>query len=138
MESEEIKKPFVRKKSSAEEILEDIMQDQLHLEKILDQSKNEYFKELEKQIPSEPDTDDCFSLSFKYKNSKEEFNRKFKPDNTVADLKTYAKVKFRKNSDFTMYTQGEDGKILFDPNAKIKDTGIVNGDKIMINDEEDL
>ena len=138
MESEEVKKQTVRKKSTAEEMLGDIMQDQIHLGKVLDQSKNEYFKELEKQIPAEPDTDDCYSLSFKYKNGKEEYKRKFKPDDTVADLKTYAKVKFRKTSDFMMYTQGEDGKILFDPNAKIKDAGVVNGDKIMINDEEDL
>ena len=29
-------------------------------------------------------------------------------------------------------------KILFDPSSKIKDAGVVNGDKIMINDEEDL
>ena len=108
MESEEVKKPSIRKRSSAEEIIGDIMQDQMHLGKVLDQSKNEYFKELEKRIPAEPDTDDCYSLSFKYKNSKEEFNRKFKPDDTVEDLKTYAKVKFRKNSDFVIYTQGED------------------------------
>ena len=43
----------------------------------------------------------------------------------------------RKNSDINMFTKDE-GKILFDTTAKIKDSGIINGDKIMIHDEEDL
>ena len=36
-----------------------------------------------------------------------------------------------------MFTKDE-GKILFDTTVKIKDSGIINGDKIMIHDEEDL
>ena len=36
-----------------------------------------------------------------------------------------------------MFTKNE-GKILFDTNVKIKDSGIQKGDKIMIHDEEDL
>ena len=36
-----------------------------------------------------------------------------------------------------MFTK-EEGKILFDTTAKIKYSGTINGDKIMIHDEEDL
>ena len=114
------------------------MSDQLYLNRVMEESKNEYFRQVEKMIPEEPkDEDDAYLLSFGYKNSKDEFTRKFSPDDSVNDLKNYAKVKFRKNSDFNMFTKDE-GKILFDTSVKIKDSGINNGDKIMIHDEEDL
>ena len=119
-------------------LLQDIMSDQIYLNKIMEESKNQYFKELEEKIPKEPkDEEDSYTLSFGYKNSKEEFSRKFSPNDSVNDLKNYAKVKFRKNSDFNMFTK-EEGKILFEPNIKIKDSGINKEDKIMIYDEEDL
>ena len=120
------------------DLLQDIMSDQLYMNRVMEESKNEYFKEIEKIIPEEPkDGEDSYTLSFGYKNSKEEFTRKFSPNDSVNDLKNYAKVAFRKNSDFNMFTK-EEGKILFDINAKIKDSGINKGDKIMIHDEEDL
>ncbi len=120
------------------DLLQDIMSDQLYMNRVMEESKNEYFKEIEKIIPEEPkDGEDSYTLSFGYKNSKEEFTRKFSPNDSVNDLKNYAKVAFRKNSDFNMFTK-EEGKILFDTNAKIKDSGINKGDKIMIHDEEDL
>ena len=120
------------------DLLQDIMSDQLYMNRIMEQSKNEYFKELEKQLPEEPkDEKDSYTLSFGYKNSKEVFTRKFRGEDTVNDIKNYAKIVFRKNSDINMFTKDE-GKILFDTTAKIKDSGIINGDKIMIHDEEDL
>ena len=120
------------------DLLQDIMSDQLYMNRVMEESKNEYFKEIEKIIPEEPkEGEDSYTLSFGYKNSKEEFTRKFSPNNSVNDLKNYAKVVFKKNSDFNMFTK-EQGKILFDTNAKTKDSGINNGDKIMIHDEEDL
>ena len=120
------------------DLLQDIMADQLYLNKIMEESKNQYFKEIEEKIPKEPkDEEDSYTLSFGYKNSKEVFTRKFSPNDLINDIKNYAKVKFRKNSDFNMFTK-EEGKILFDPNVKIKDSGINKGDKIMIHDEEDL
>ena len=120
------------------DLLQDIMSDQLYMNRVMEESKNEYFKQIEKIIPEEPkDGEDSYTLSFGYKNSKEEFTRKFSPNDSVNDLKNYAKVAFRKNSDFNMFTKDE-GKILFDTNAKIKDSGINKGDKIMIHDEEDL
>ena len=79
------------------DLLQDIMSDQLYLNRIMEESKNEYFKEIEKNIPKEPkDEEDSYTLSFGYKNSKEEFTRKFSPNDSVNDLKNYAKVKFRK------------------------------------------
>ena len=135
MEAEN-KKGDLDKKTT--EILQDIMSDQLYMNRVMEESKNEYFKDLEKIIPEEPkDGEDAYTLSFGYKNSKEEFTRKFSPNDSVNDLKNYAKFAFRKNSDFNMFTKDE-GKILFDTNAKIKDSGINKGDKIMIHDEEDL
>ena len=120
------------------DLLQDIMSDQLYMNRVMEESKNEYFKEIEKIIPEEPkEGEDSYTLSFGYKNSKEEFTRKFSRNNSVNDLKNYAKVVFKKNSDFNMFTKDQ-GKILFDTNAKIKDSGINNGDKIMIHDEEDL
>ena len=135
METEN-KKGDLDKKTT--DLLQDIMSDQLYMNRVMEESKNEYFKELEKIIPEEPkDGEYSYTLSFGYKNSKEEFTRKFSPNDSVNDLKNYAKVAFKKNSDFNMFTKGK-GKILFDTNAKIKDSGINNGDKIMIHDEEDL
>ena len=120
------------------DLLQDIMSDQLYMNRVMEESKNEYFKQIEKIIPEEPkDDEESYTLSFGYKNSKKEFTRKFSPNDSVNDLKNYAKVAFRKNSDFNMFTKDE-GKILFDTNAKIKDSGINKGDKIMIHDEEDL
>ena len=135
MEAEN-KKGDLDKKTT--DLLQDIMSDQLYMNRVMEESKNEYFKEIEKKIPDEPkDDEESYTLSFGYKNSKQEFTRKFSPNDSVNDLKNYAKVKFRKNSDFNMFTK-EEGKILFDANAKIKDSGINKGDKIMIHDEEDL
>ena len=120
------------------ELLQDIMSDQLYLNRVLEESKNEYFRQIEETIPKEPkDEKDSYTLSFGYKNSKEEFTRKFSPNDSVNDIKNFAKVKFRKNSDFNMFTKDE-GKILFDTSVKIKDSGINKNDKIMIHDEEDL
>ena len=114
------------------------MSDQLYINRIMEESKNEYFKQIEQNIPEEPkDDEDSYTLSIGYKNSKEVYTRKFRPDDTVNDIKNYAKVKFKKNSDFNMFTKDNE-KILFDTSAKIKDSGIIKGDKIMIYDEEDL
>ena len=135
MSTEKIENKIDKKTNN---LLHDIMSDQIYLNKIMEESKNQYFKELEEKIPKEPkDEEDSYTLSFGYKNSKEEFSRKFSPNDSVNDLKNYAKVKFRKNSDFNMFTK-EEGKILFEPNIKIKDSGINKEDKIMIYDEEDL
>ena len=135
MESDK-KEQNVDKKTS--DLLHDIMSDQLYMNRIMEESKNEYFKQIEQNIPEEPkDDEDSYTLSFGYKNSKEVYTRKFRPDDSVNDIKNYAKVKFRKNSDFNMFTK-DSGKILFDNSAKIKDSGIIKGDKIMIHDEEDL
>ena len=134
METE--KKPNIDKHTS--DLLQDIMSDQLYMNRIMEESKKEYFQEIQKQIPEEPkDDENCYTLSFGYKNSKDVFTRKFRGDDTVNDLKNFAKLKFRKNSDVNMFTKDE-GKILFDTTVKIKDSGIINGDKIMIHDEEDL
>ena len=130
------KKEDIDKKTS--NLLQDIMSDQLYMNRVMEESKNEFFNEIEKTIPSEPkDGEDSFTLTIGYKNSKDEFTRKFSPNDSVNDIKNYAKVKYKKNSDFNMFTKNE-GKILFDTNVKIKDSGIQKGDKIMIHDEEDL
>ena len=130
-------KDSIDKKTS--NLMHDVMSDTLYLNRIMEESKNEYFKQIEKNLPIEPEDDDdeYFKLSFGYKNSKEEFSRKFRPDDKVSDIKNYAKVKFRRNSDFNMFTKDE-GKILFDTEVKLKDAGINKNDKIMIHDEEDL
>ena len=135
MESDK-KDQNIDKKTS--NLLQDIMSDQLYINRIMEESKNEYFKQIEQSIPEEPkDDEDSYTLSIGYKNSKEVYTRKFRPDDTVNDIKNYAKVKFKKNSDFNMFTKDNE-KILFDTSAKIKDSGIIKGDKIMIYDEEDL
>ena len=135
MESDK-KDQNIDKKTS--NLLQDIMSDQLYINRIMEESKNEYFKQKEQSIPEEPkDDEDSYTLSIGYKNSKEVYTRKFRPDDTVNDIKNYAKVKFKKNSDFNMFTKDNE-KILFDTSAKIKDSGIIKGDKIMIYDEEDL
>ena len=130
------KEENIDKKTS--DLLHDIMSDQLYLNRVMEESKNEFFNEIEKTIPSEPkEGEDFYTLTIGYKNSKEEFTRKFSPNDSVNDIKNYAKVKYKKNSDFNMFTKKE-GKILFDTNVKIKDSGIKNGDIIMIHDDEDL
>ncbi len=134
--SSEKKEENLDKKTA--DLLHDIMSDQLYLNRIMEESKNEYFKQIEKEIPKEPkEEEESYTLSFGYKNSKDEFTRKFSPNDSVNDIKNYAKVKFKKNSDFNMFTK-EEGKILFDTNVKLKDSGINQNDKIMIHDEEDL
>ena len=134
--SSEKKEENLDKKTT--DLLHDIMSDQLYLNRIMEESKNEYFKQIEKEIPKEPkEEEESYTLSFGYKNSKDEFTRKFSPNDSVNDIKNYAKVKFRKHSDFNMFTK-EEGKILFDTSVKLKDSGINQNDKIMIHDEEDL
>ena len=135
METEN-KKGDLDKKTT--DLLQDIMSDQLYMNRVMEESKNEFFNEIEKIIPSEhKEGEDFYTLTIGYKNSKEEFTRKFSPNDSVKDIKNYAKVKYKKNSDFNMFTKKE-GKILFDTNVKIKDSGIKNGDIIMIHDDEDL
>ena len=132
----EKKEENIDKKTS--NLLHDIMSDQLYMNRVVEESKNEYFKKIEQSIPQEPkEGEESYTVSIGYKNSKDEFTRRFSPNDSVNDIKNFAKVKFRKNSDFNMFTKNE-GKILFDTNVKIKDSGIQKGDKIMIHDEEDL
>ena len=130
-------KESIDKKTSL--LMQDVMSDTLYLKRIMEQSAQEYFQQIEKKLPEEPndEEDEYYKLSFGYKNSKDEFSRKFRPDDKISDLKNFAKVKFRRNSDFNMFTENE-GKILFDTEAKLKDAGINKNDKIMIYDEEDL
>ena len=112
--------------------------DQIFLKQILEISKNEYLANLEKSIPSEPETEEnSIDLSIGYVNSKDQFKRKFSFDDTVNDILTFAKVKFRKNSNRCNLFVKEKN-LLFDNSLKIKDANINKGDQILLNDEEDF
>lgn len=121
----------------AQQLANDQAQDQQLLNGVLEESKNEYFRQIEDLLPKEPnDEEDFYNISVRAKNGTGEYSRKFGPNDSVNDIKNFAKCKLRKNSDIAMFTESD--KILFDTSAKIKDSGIGKQEKIIVTEDDDI
>lgn len=105
---------------------------------ILEQSKNDYFAEIEKSLPKEPPIDEEFFLiTVKNKTSPTGFTRRFNPNDKIEDIKNFAMVKFKTNGDIGLFTEKE-GNILFDPSQLIKDAGLMKEECIIIKDFDEF
>ena len=123
--------------AETQKMVSDQLQDQNVLENILEASKNEYFLNIEESLPKEPEEGDVFCIKVKEKHNANEYIRKFSPNDSLNDVKNFARCKLRKNSDIIMYTE-TDGKILLDTNKSLKESGIRKDDVVVIHDEDDL
>ena len=112
--------------------------DQKELATIIEDSKLDYYKQLEKKLPEEPKEDEeYYSIRIKEKKGEEGFLRRFRPTDSIEDIKTFAKFKLRKNSDINMYSEHE-GKVLYNTHLSIQDSGIGKNCNIVIHNEDDL
>jgi uncharacterized protein (UPF0248 family) len=112
--------------------------DQKELATIIEDSKIDYYKQLEKKLPEEPKEDEeYYSIRIKEKKGEEGFLRRFRPTDSIEDIKTFAKFKLRKNSDINMYSEHE-GKVLYNTHLSIQDSGIGKNCNIVIHNEDDL
>ena len=112
--------------------------DQKELATIIEDSKLDYYKQLEKKLPEEPKEDEeYYSIRIKEKKGEEGFLRRFRPTDSIEDIKTFAKFKLRKNSDINMYSEHE-GKVLYNTHLSIQDSGIGKNCNIVIHNEDDI
>ena len=112
--------------------------EQNELNTILEKSKNDYFKQVEKKLPEEPkEEEEYFSIRVKEKNGEDGYVRRFRPTDSIEDVKNFAKCKLRKNSDINMYSEKEK-KLLYNTKLSIKDSGINKEDEIVIDNQDDL
>ena len=112
--------------------------DQKELATIMEDSKIDYYKQLEKKLPEEPKEDEeYYSIRIKEKKGEEGFLRRFRPTDSIEDIKTFAKFKLRKNSDINMYSEHE-GNVLYNTHLSIQDSGIGKNCNIVIHNEDDL
>lgn len=112
--------------------------EQKELATIIEDSKIDYYKQLEKKLPEEPKEDEeYYSIRIKEKKGEEGFLRRFRPTDSIEDIKTFAKFKLRKNSDINMYSEHE-GKVLYNTHLSIQDSGIGKNCNIVIHNEDDL
>ena len=64
---------------------------------ILEKSKNDYFKQVEKKPPEEPNEDEeYYSIRVKEKNGDDGYIRRFRPTDSIEDVKNFANSKLRK------------------------------------------
>ncbi len=112
--------------------------EQNELNTILEKSKNDYFKQVEKKLPEEPkEEEEYFSNRVKEKNGEDVYVRRFRPTDSIEDVKNFAICKLRKNSDINMYSEKEK-KLLYNTKLSIKDSGINKEDDIVIDNQDDL
>ena len=61
--------------------------EQNELNSILEKSKNDYFKQVEKKLPEEPKEDEeYFSIRVKEKNGEDGYIRRFRPTDSIEDV----------------------------------------------------
>ena len=112
--------------------------EQNELNTILEKSKNDYFKQVEKKLPEEPkEEEEYFSIRVKEKNGEDGYVRRFRPTDSIEDVKNFAICQLRKNSDINMYSEKEK-KLLYNTKLSIKDSGINKEDDIVIDNQDDL
>lgn len=120
-------------------ILKENLQDKdLEYDEIMKSSMNEYFKELERKIPKEPEkSDDCYFFLFKVPSKNVTFQRRFLSTNKVEDIQNFIKFQIKENNDLLLFTE-KDSIFLFDPSQEIKDLGISHDEVILCKNDNEL
>jgi hypothetical protein len=108
--------------------------DQSELDFAIQMSKNEYFSELEKIIPTEPSTNESH-VTANYNpggGSSQNFQRRFRIQDKIIDVKNYARIKLRQDGDNVKLFGEVNNKIYVKDDQTLQEAGVHEGDTLKL------